>query len=252
MKISLCIITLNEEANLRRCLMSASLLVDEIIIVDSGSVDGTREIAREFSAIWEHRDWEGFVNQKNYAVSRASHEWILSLDADESLTRHLLSELLCWKTEKKIPPEYTGFSMNRCVYYKDRWIRNGDWYPDRLVRLFKKSQSIFLGDKVHERLYLEGEVEPLNGEIEHYSFKSDEDQKNRMTHYSELWAESQFENGNRPGILSPYTHAFWSFFRGFFLRAGFMGGRTGWIIAKTNAVGVYFKYSRLRAMWKAK
>ena len=105
---------------------------------------------------------------------------------------------------------------------------------------------------MHERLHLEEEVEPLNGEIEHYSFKSAEDFKNRMDHYSKLWADSQFEKGNQPCILSEYTHAFWSFFRGFFLRAGFMDGRVGWIIAITNASAVYLKYSRLRAMWKVK
>jgi len=252
MKISLCIITLNEQDNLRRCLESALPIADEIVVVDSGSIDGTKEIAREFSAVWEHRDWEGYVNQKNYALSRASHEWVLSLDADESLSERLLSELLCFKTEKKIPSECAGFSMPRCVCYEGRWIRNGDWYPDRLVRLFKKSESIFIGDKVHERLYLEGEVGPLNGEIEHYSFKSAEDHKNRMDHYSKLWAESQYENGNQPGILSEYTHAFWSFIRGFFLRTGFMDGRVGWAIAITNASAVYLKYSRLRAMWKAR
>ena len=250
MKVSLLVITLNEETNLERCLDSAKDLVDEIVVIDSGSTDDTRGIAELHRAVWVDQPWLGYVRQKNVGLERCANDWVLSLDADEALSAHLKKEISIIKSAPE--PSISGYSFPRCVFFEGKWIRHGDWYPDRLVRLFKRSKAEFRGDKVHERLHLEGEVEPLNGEIEHYSFKSDEDQKNRMTHYSELWAESQFEKGNRPGILSEYTHAFWSFFRGFFLRAGFMDGQVGLTIAKTNASGVYFKYSRLRAMWKAK
>lgn len=249
MKVSLLVITLNEETNLGRCLDSAKDLVDEIVIIDSGSTDDTKEIAKHHRAVWVDQPWLGYVGQKNAGLDRCTNEWVLSLDADEALSARLKKEISAIKFDPK--PGISGYSSPRCVFFEGKWIRHGDWYPDRLVRLFKRSKAEFRGDKVHERLHLEGEVGQLNGEIEHYSFESAEDQKKRMTHYSELWAESQFENGNRPGILSEYTHAFWSFFRGFFLRAGFMDGRVGWTIAATNASGVYIKYSRLRAMWKA-
>ena len=177
MKISLCIITLNEEANLQRCLMSASLLVDEIIIVDSGSVDGTRKIAQKFSARWIEREWLGYVEQKNYTLAQASHDWILCLDADEALSPHLLSEMLCLKHELELPRDINGFSVPRCVFYDGRWIKNGDWYPDRLVRLFRNGTSQFEGGKVHERLNHIGGILKLHGDLEHYSFQNEEDHR---------------------------------------------------------------------------
>ena len=250
MKVSLLVITLNEETNLGRCLDSAKDIVDEIVVIDSGSTDDTRGIAELHRAVWVDQPWLGYVRQKNVGLERCANDWVLSLDADEDLSAHLKKEISIIKSAPE--PGISGYSFPRCVFFEGKWIRHGDWYPDRLVRLFKRSKAEFRGDKVHERLHLEEEVEPLNGEIEHYSFKSAEDFKNRMDHYSKLWAESQFENGNRPEILSEYTHAFWSFFRGFFLRTGFMDGRVGWIIAITNASAVYLKYSRLRAMWKVK
>ena len=142
--------------NLRRCLESARLIVDEIIVVDSvvlmkqGKLPGS---FLPFGSIGTGRD---MPPKKITAISRASYEWVLSLDADEAISQHLLSELLCWKTENIIPPEYGGFSMPRCTHYEGRWIRSGDWYPDRVVRLFRKDRSFYEGGKVHERLSTKG------------------------------------------------------------------------------------------------
>ena len=247
MKISLCIITLNEEANLRRCLTSVALVADEIVVVDSGSVDGTESVAREFGARWVHQDWLGFVAQKNFALSLASHDWILSLDADEALSADLFSELLSVK-EVRFPEGITGFSFPRCVLYEGKWIRHGDWYPDRLVRLFKNGVAKFAGGKVHERLELEGTVQALEGELEHHSFLDAADHWARCETYARLWAEMKFEEGQRAHRLDGPIHAVVRWVRGYLFRGGFLDGARGWQIARLNAREVNLKYRLLRQM----
>ncbi len=247
MKISLCIITKDEEANLRRCLRSAALVVDEIVVVDSGSTDGTEEVAKEFGACWVHQDWLGFVAQKNFALSLASHEWVLSLDADEALSADLFSELLSVK-EVRFPPEIQGFSMPRCVLYEGKWIRHGDWYPDRLVRLFKKGAAHFAGGKVHERLELEGAVQELEGELEHHSFRDAADHLARCKKYARLWAEMKHEEHQSASSWDGPVHAAVRWVRGYLLRGGFLDGAQGWRIAKFNAHEVNLKYALLRQM----
>jgi glycosyltransferase involved in cell wall biosynthesis len=246
-KISACIITLNEEANLQRCLKSCAHLVDEIVVLDSGSTDGTEAIAREFGARWLVQEWPGYMRQKNNVIQLASHEWVLSLDADESISADLLVVLERLKQEAT-PSEVSGYSMTRCVFYKGRWIRHGDWYPDRLVRLFRHEKAVFAGGRVHERLELNGEVRELSGDIEHYSFTDSADHWARAQHYARLWAESSMEQGRTAGVLSPIFHATFKWFRGYVLRHGFLDGRLGWQIAILNSREVYLKYELLRQM----
>ncbi len=247
MKISLCIITKNEEANLRRCLTSAALVVDEIIVVDSGSADGTEGVAREFGARWVHQDWLGFVKQKNHALSLASHDWVLSLDADEALSADLFSELLSVK-EVRFPDGITGFSFPRCVFYEGKWIRRGDWYPDRLVRLFKNGEAQFAGGKVHERLELDGTAQKLEGELEHHSFSDAADHWARCETYARLWAEMKHDEGHTAHRLDGPIHAAVRWLRGYLFRGGFLDGAQGWQIARLNAREVNLKYRLLRQM----
>ena len=248
MKISLCIITLNEQDNLRRCLESANGLVDETIVVDSGSTDGTELIAMEFDATWIQRSWPGFVQQKNFAISQASHDWILCLDADEALSVELRSELLKLKNDDAESDQVHGYSVPRCVYYEGRWIRHGDWYPDRLVRLFRNGRGKYQGGKVHERLELDGEPVILNGELEHYSFKDKADHRQRSRKYAQLWAETKFESGETAWLGKGFLHGIHRFVRGFLLRGGFMDGRLGLQIAWLSAQEVVMKYGLLREM----
>ncbi len=245
MKISLCVITLNEEANLPRCLSSCAGLVDEIVVVDSGSVDRTVEIARDFGARVEGQPWLGYVGQKNKAIGLARHEWVFSLDADEELSPRLREELRLLRGVDPAP-DRSGFSMPRCVLYDGKWIRHGDWYPDRLVRLFRRSRARFAGGRVHERLELEGRVVPLQGEIHHYSFRDVADHRARCEKYARLWAETQRESGRRAGLFAPHAHAFFRFLRGYVLRRGFLDGAQGLQIARLSAWEVYRKYSLLR------
>ncbi|NJK93189.1 MAG: glycosyltransferase family 2 protein [Blastochloris sp.] len=249
MKISACIITLNEESNLPRCLQSLRDLVDEVVIVDSGSTDRTPFIATEFDARFIRHDWEGYVAQKNFALSKASYNWVLSIDADEELSSELRHEIK--KIHDGPEPSSTspsGYEVSRVVFYEGHWIRFGDWYPDRLVRLFDKRKASFAGGQVHERLEIQGPIEPLAGELHHYTYKDLADQKARIEHYSTLWAQTAHQEGKRANFLSPYTHALWRLFRSLFLKGSIQGGSLGWQIARLNAYEVYLKYKKLAAL----
>jgi glycosyltransferase involved in cell wall biosynthesis len=245
--ISFCIITLNEEQNLARCLKSLHGLADEIVVLDSGSTDGTETIARSYGVRWERQDWLGYVGQKNKALSLARHEWVFSIDADEELSPILRDEIRALKS-KEPPPRISGFVIPRCTQFEGKWIRHGDWYPDRLVRLFRRSRGKFTGGKVHERLQLEGETDSLRGEIHHYSFRDAADLLERCLKYGRLWAESQFEAGHRATPLSPHGHAAGTWIRTYLLKLGFLDGEQGLTIANCCARGVFFKYSELRRL----
>lgn len=245
MKITFGIITLNEAQNLPRCLASIQSVADEIVIVDSGSIDGTRSIADSFGAAWHEISWPGYVRQKNNVLELASHDWVFSIDADEALSPALLREIQ--QLKNAAPPEdVAGFSMPRCVFYDDRWIRHGDWYPDRLTRLFRKSLAKFTGGRVHERLELQGTVSKLAGEIEHHSFQGAEDHRQRCRKYARLWAEDKAEQGRNAHWITPFLRAGFRWFRGFIIKRGFMDGRRGWTIACMSAYEVFLKYSLLR------
>jgi len=247
MKISFCLITLNEQENLARCLPSCADLADEIIIVDSGSRDGTEKIAREFKARWHHQDWLGYVGQKNVVLSLAQNEWVFSLDADEELSPRLRAEIQALK-QTDTPNDVSGYSLPRCVLYEGKWIRHGDWYPDRLTRLFRRTRARFAGGRVHERLEIEGQIIPLAGDLHHYSFKNAEDHWQRCEKYARLWAETQAEAGRSANLLSPYSHAAFRWLRGYLLRRGFLDGRQGWQIANYSAREVHRKYQILRGL----
>lgn len=247
MNISACIITHNEEANLARCLESIKDLADEIIIVDSGSTDRTPFIATDHNARFIRHDWEGYVGQKNFALSKASHDWILSIDADEELSPELRAEILKIKPST-VPASISGFSMPRVVFFENTWIRFGDWYPDVLVRLFRKGKAKFAGGAVHERLEVAGEVQPLAGELVHHSFKDEADYRARMDHYSTLWAQSAKSEGRKASALDPLTHSVWRFIRSYLLKGGIKGGGLGFRLARLQAAEVALKYRKLKSL----
>ncbi|MEM9444323.1 MAG: glycosyltransferase family 2 protein [Verrucomicrobiota bacterium] len=244
MKISAVIITFNEEKNLVRCLKSLSGLVEELVVVDSGSEDRTKDVAESFGARFIYQRWKGYVAQKNFAINQAKYEWILNLDADEELSEELRSSLTKFKNEKSLPG-ITGYRVTRVVFFRGKWIRHGDWYPDYLVRFFQKTKGRFEGGKVHERLQLEGGVVSLSGELNHYTYTDANDRRDRLRRYAKLWAESKYEEGKRVSVVCAYAHALWTFFRGLILKRGCLDGILGIEIAWGNAWGVYLKYKYL-------
>jgi len=250
MKISACIITLNEERNLPRCLKSVTRVADEILVVDSGSKDRTVEIARQFGARVVPQDWLGYVGQKNFALDQAAHPWVLSIDADEELSPELVNSIGQVKPTLAVdsPDSPSGYEVSRVVYYRERWIRHGDWYPDRLVRLFQRDKVRFSGGRVHERLEAPGTHPLLPGDLRHYTYENAADRADRCAHYAALWAQSAFEDGRRATVWSAPLHSLARFSKGFFLKQGFLDGAVGWDIAMGNAREVWLKYYLLRQL----
>ena len=245
MNISFCLITLNEAENLPRSLRSCEGLADEIVIVDSGSTDATEQIARQAGARFVPQDWLGYVGQKNRALSLAQHDWVFSLDADEELSPALRDEIRALRADSP-PDAVSGYSMPRCVFYEGRWIRHGDWYPDRLVRLFRRDRARFHGGRVHEHLQVSGEIQALRGDLHHYSFRDAADHWARGQHYARLWAEDKFEAGKTANPFSPWLHGAFRWVRGFLLRGGFLDGTTGGRIAIMSTRETALKYRLLR------
>jgi glycosyltransferase involved in cell wall biosynthesis len=250
MKITACIITLNEERDLPRCLTSIAPLVDEILVVDSGSSDNTPVIARSFDARVLHQDWLGYVGQKNFALDNATHPWVLSIDADEEISPELANAIAKLKADPKAdqPDSADGYEVSRVVFYRNRWIRHGDWYPDRLVRLFRRDKVRFSGGHVHERLELPGSHPLIPGDLRHFTYDNATDRADRSVHYAGLWAQSAYEQGRRAGALSAPLHALARFGKGFFLKGGYLDGVIGWDIAMGNAREVWLKYYLLRQL----
>ena len=250
MKISACLITLNEERDLARCLRSVAPLVDEIVVIDSGSVDRTGAIAREFGARVIAQNWLGYVDQKNFALDQAAHPWVLSIDADEEISPELAEAIAKIKTDPaaEAPNAPRGYEMSRMVYYRGRWIRHGDWYPDRLVRLFRRAEARFTGGRVHEKLEIAGPHPVLPGHLHHFTYADAADRAARCAKYAALWAQSAHEQRRSSSAFKGYTHALARFGKGFFLKRGFLDGAIGWDIAMGNAREVWLKYHLLQKL----
>ncbi len=250
MKISACIITLNEERDLPRLLRSLVGVVDEVVVVDSGSTDATRDLAEASGARVVNQPWLGYVGQKNFALDQAAHPWVLSVDADEELSPELTASLLRVKGDPaaEAPGAPNGYQLARLVFYQGKWIRHGDWYPDRLVRLFRRSEARFSGGRVHERLDLAGEHPVLPGHLYHFTYEDAADRRACCAKYAELWAQTQQERGRRVGPMAGPLHALTRFLKGYVLKRGFMDGATGWDIAMGNAREVWLKYHLLRQL----
>jgi glycosyltransferase involved in cell wall biosynthesis len=249
MKISACVITLNEERNLPRCLKSVAQLADEILVLDSGSTDATLDIAARFGARAVHQDWLGYVGQKNFALAQALHSWVLSIDADEEISPELAASIARIKADPsaELPDAPNGYEFSRIVFYRGRWIRHGDWYPDRLVRLFRRTEARFSGGRVHEKLELRGEHPILPGHLHHFTYEDASDRAGRCARYAALWAQSAHEQRRRAHAWSGPVHALARLGKGFVLKGGFLDGAIGWDIAMGNAREAWLKYHLL---WK--
>lgn len=248
-RITAVIITLNEERNIKRCLESVLPVVDEVVVVDSLSTDATKELCCSYPVRFEERPWEGYVATKNYANSLASNDLILSIDADEALSEKLADSLRKLKSQDV---EGKVFSTNRLMNYCGQWIRHGGWYPDTKVRVFDRRSARWSGKKVHETLeYPDGtQTEHLEGDLLHYSFYTPEEHYLQTEHFAQLAAEEMVERGSSATLLSAALHTGWKFFRDYVLKGGFLDGRNGWRISKTNAHGVWYKYNKVRKLTK--
>jgi glycosyltransferase involved in cell wall biosynthesis len=243
-KLSVVIITYNEEKNIGRCLESVKEIADEIVVVDSLSTDKTREICESFGARFIEQKFLGYQDQKNFAHNLASFDYVLSLDADEALNSELLSEI------KRIKNNFSfdGYSFNRLTNYNGEWIKHCGWYPDVKVRLVKKDKAKWSGGNIHEHLAVNGSVGHLAGELLHYSYDSISMHVLQTNKYSTTEAQILFAKGKRASILKLITRPFWQFLKDYFLKKGFLDGRYGFVICSINALYVLLKYAKMKEL----
>jgi Glycosyl transferase family 2 len=245
-RISSCLITLNEERNLRRCLDSLEGIADEIVIVDSGSKDGTVEIARKYGAKVITNPWTNFRDQKNLAADNASYDWILSLDADEELSCELRNALLLWKKQK---PTFFVYEFARRTWYLGAWIRHTRWYPDYQRKLYRRDQARFEVME-HATPKHNGPVGRLGGDLLHYTVHSFEEHAAKLEGITNRLAEQMHAEGRRSWRAAMWLATPWSWLNNFIFCRGFLDGRRGWIISRMAARGTWLKFKKLGKLVK--
>jgi len=249
-KISAVIITMNEEQLIEQCLQSLDNVADEVIVVDSFSTDSTEQICRKYNVKFVQREFTGFMDQKNYAVSLASHEYILSLDADEALSEELQKSLL--KVKNNI--RFEGYRVNRLSNYCGKWMRHSAWYPDPQLRLFRADRGKWGLFNVHETFIMNhhSRISKLEGDLLHWPCTSERDLIEKIAKYSEIAAHEFYSANKKASFITPYFHCFWRFFQTYFIRLGFLDGKNGFAVCRTGAYSSFLKYKKLWMLRKKK
>lgn len=250
MLLSVVIITFNEEANIRRCLESVKNVADEIVVVDSYSTDATQQICQEYQVKFIQQKFLGYVEQKNFANTQASYDWILSLDADEALSETLQKEILQLKQQKITADAY---SMPRLTNYLGKWIRHTDWYPDRKIRLFNRKSACWKGNNIHEAVEVQlpqASIVKLKGDILHYSYYSIEQHIAQLNHFTTIMAETFVKNGKKAPLYKLFVNPVWKFFYSYFFRLGFLDGYHGFVVCAVSSFATFVKYIKIRDLCK--
>ena len=239
--LSVIVITHNESARLRACLESVAF-AGEVIVVDSGSTDDTVAIARAMGArVSQTSDWPGFGPQKNRALDLADRDWVLSIDADERVTPQLREQI-----EAALrAPQFDAYTVNRRSSYCGQYIAHSGWYPDRLLRLFRRGAGRFSDALVHEALQVKGPVGRLEGELLHESYANFEAVLDKMDRYSTAGAQALHRKGVKGSFGKALGHGLWAFLRTYLFKRGFLDGRLGFVLAVSNAEGTYYRYLKL-------
>ncbi|HPT14234.1 MAG TPA: glycosyltransferase family 2 protein [Bacteroidales bacterium] len=241
--ISAVIITFNEEKNIERCLRSLQGIADEIVVLDSFSTDRTGEICRAFGVRFYQHAFDGHIEQKNRAITFASHPHILSLDADEALSETLRESILKVKTNWTAD----GYYMNRLTNYCGQWIHHSGWYPDRKLRLWDARKGKWGGVNPHDRFELAGgdkNTLRLDGDLLHYSYYSEEELRRQTRYFAEIAARQLQSRGKKPGMFKPYFKTAVKFARNYIFKLGFLDGKAGLTICRMAAYGTYLKYKK--------
>jgi len=248
-KLSVVIICFNEEKNIGRCIQSVKPIADEILILDSHSSDQTVAVAESMGAVVKQEVFRGFIEKKNKAVELASYDFILSLDADEALDPLLTESIRRAKEEFKVP----AYRMNRCSNYCGQFIHHGSWYPDTKVRLFDRRLARWGGTNPHDKIILSEKVSPehLKGDILHYSYHTVAEHVTQNNKLSTLAAEALFANGKRTSIFNIAARPLWAFLQSLIVRAGFLDGLFGWVIAVQIAHLTFLKHVKLYLLNKS-
>jgi glycosyltransferase involved in cell wall biosynthesis len=215
-----------------------------MIVVDALSQDRTREIAKEFTASLHERPWTGYVDQKNFAMSKASSDWVLSLDADEQISDALREEILNTVAN---PAAKDGYRIPRRSFYQGKWIRFSGFYPDRQLRLFRRGKGYWIGGRIHELLKIQGPVGDLKKDLFHYPYQGTlSGQILTLDRYADLYAQDMYEKGKRYRTSALLLRPLFKFLEVYFWKLGFMDGLPGVIIAATSSYGMFVRYVKLR------
>lgn len=249
-KLSVAIITFNEERNIERCLQAVKPLADEIVVVDSFSKDRTEEICRQWGALFIQHPFEGHIQQKNFALQQCSGDWILSVDADEAPAPELVEQIKRAITESS----FGGYSMNRLTNYCGHWVRHCGWYPDTKLRLVKRDQAMWKGVNPHDKLEM-AQQQPigwLKGDLLHYSYYTSDDHYRQIEYFGDIAARALFDRGVRISWPMVVAKTAVQFIKSFLIKSGWRDGHTGWLISKRSAFATWRKYQKLRDLWLPK
>ena len=245
MPLSIAIITKNEAENLPACLESVQF-TNQIVVVDSGSTDDTVKIASDFGCDVFVEEWRGFGLQKQFAIDKCKNKWILVLDADERIpneTALVIEDIVLNRSDAA-----AGYSFPRKNYFQGRWIRHLGWWPDRIVRLFRKDLGRMTPVEVHESIEVDGSVEALEVPIEHFTESRLDRLLIKIDHYSTLGAREAFDEGRKASVWSAAFRAVLTFFQNYFLKLGFLDGAQGFTLSITDSVNKFFKYAKLNEL----
>jgi glycosyltransferase involved in cell wall biosynthesis len=240
-KLSVTVITRNEAADIADALASVAW-ADEIVVVDSGSTDETVAIARRSTDRVVVREWPGYIAQKNHAAALASHDWILSLDADERVTPALAAEI---KALLSGGPDAAAYQIPRVTWHLGRWVRTTDWYPDYQTRLYDRRAAKWTGQYVHEAVTVEGRTGRLRGEFQHYAYRDIADHLETIDRYTTLAARQLYERGRRAGFFDVAVHPSLAFLRNYVAKGGIRDGAAGFTISALNSYYVFLKFAKL-------
>lgn len=249
-KLTVAIITYNEENNIGRCISSVLPIADEILIVDSFSTDKTEEIAVGLGARFVKNPFAGHIEQKNHALDLATYDYVLSLDADEALSPELLEEIKLIKNNFKS----NGYRFNRLTNYNGHWVRHSGWYPDTKLRLVKKSEARWGGENPHDILLMKNNQESgfLKGDLLHYSYESIAAHVLQTDKFTTIAAKAAFKQGKRSSLFKIFTRPMLKFIRDYFFKRGFLDGRYGFVICCINSLYALLKYAKLHELQNGK
>lgn len=249
-KLTVAIITYNEENNIGRCISSVLPIADEILIVDSFSTDKTEAIATSMGARFVKNPFAGHIEQKNYALKLSTHDYVLSLDADEALSPELLEQIKSVKNNI----QYNGYRFNRLTNYNGHWVRYCGWYPDTKLRLVKKDKALWGGENPHDILQMTNsdKVGFLKGDLLHYSYASISAHVEQTDKFTTIAARAAFKQGKRSSVFKIVTRPMFKFLRDYFFKRGFLDGRNGFVICCINSLYALLKYAKLHALQTGK
>jgi glycosyltransferase involved in cell wall biosynthesis len=242
------VICFNEEDHIAGCLESLAWC-DEIVVVDSGSTDRTREIARRYTDKVIEQEFLGYVKQKNFALERAAHDWVVSLDADEALTPELADEIR--RELAANDGSIAGYELDRVTHYLGVWHDAGDWYPDWQLRVFPRSRGHWVGRDPHDRVQLDGPTRRLRHRLEHRNYRDLAEQIQTIDRFSRHQARAMFDEGVRFRLLDLLFRPAYRFFKGYVLRRGFTKGLPGFLVSVSSAYYVFMKYAKLWELERA-